>query len=197
MAESLGVFAAEAKKWPADAAHKWKVFCAVGELRLPSLHCSAVARGKAHWVAESSLEVRMRIIQHSHTSARITEFVKEDRVRVNIKVTPSLQYTDGIELRASIDDTTAAIVYLRLDDLRMIIDFIWHQGTVRQKELLALSPAQPNPVQGTASPRSQIEALLGAAHELSDAKRLREKPAKDTGRLLPKMPLPEHLRRKN
>jgi hypothetical protein len=46
MAESLAVFAAEAKKWPADAAHKWKVFCAVGELRLPSLHCSAVARGK-------------------------------------------------------------------------------------------------------------------------------------------------------
>jgi hypothetical protein len=64
----------------------------------------------------------MRIIRHSHTSARITEFVKEDRARVNIKVTPSLQYTDGIELRASIDDTTAAIVYLRLDDLRMIID---------------------------------------------------------------------------
>ena len=120
MAESLGVFAAEAKKWPADAAHKWKVFCAVGELRLPSLHCSAVARGKPHWVAESSLEVHMRIIRHSHTSARITEFVKEDRARVNIKVTPSLQYTHGIELRASIDDTTAAIVYLRLDDLRMI-----------------------------------------------------------------------------
>jgi hypothetical protein len=42
----------------------------------------------------------MRIIRHSHTSARITEFVKEDRARVNIKVTPSLQYTDGIELRA-------------------------------------------------------------------------------------------------
>jgi hypothetical protein len=62
----------------------------------------------------------MRIIRHSHTSARITEFVKDDRARVNIKVTPSLQYTDGIELRESIDDTTAAIVYLRLDDLRMI-----------------------------------------------------------------------------
>src|SRR5215471_21846514 len=185
MAESLGVFAAEAKKWPAGAAHKWKVFCAVGELRLPSLHCSAVARGKAHWVAESSLEVHMRIIRHSHTSARITEFVKEDRARVNIKVTPSLQYTDGIELRASIDDTTAAIVYLRLDDLRMIIDFIRHQGAVRQKELLVPPPAQ------------QVEALLRAAHELSDAKRQREKPAKDTGSLLPKMPLPEHLRRKD
>src|SRR6516165_3223365 len=196
MAESLGVFAAEAKKWPADAANKWKVFCAVGELRLPSLHCSAVARGKAHWVAESSLEVHMRIIRHSHTSARITEFVKEDRARVNIKVTPSLQYTDGIELRASIDDTTAAIVYPRLDDLRMIIDFIRHQGTVRQKELLAPSPAQPNPVQATASPRSQqIEALVRAAHELPDVKRQREKPAENTGRLLPKMPLPEHLRR--
>jgi hypothetical protein len=140
----------------------------------------------------------MRIIRHSHTSARITEFVKEDRARGNIKVTPSLQYTDGIELRASIDDTTAAIVYLRLDDLRMIIDFIRHQGTVRQKELLAPQPAQPNPqVKGTAPPRSQVEALLRAAHELSDAKRQREKPAKDTGRLLPKMPLPEHLRRKN
>jgi hypothetical protein len=140
----------------------------------------------------------MRIIRHSHASARITEFVKEDRARVNIKVTPSLQYTDGIELRASIDDTTAAIVYLRLDDLRMIIDFIRHQGTVRQKELLAPPPAQPNPqVQGTAPPRSQVEALLRAAHELSDAKRQREKPAKDTGRLLPKMPLPEHLRRKD
>ena len=121
----------------------------------------------------------MHIIRHSHTSARITEFVKEDRARVNIKVTPSLQYTDGIELRASIDDTTAAIVYLRLDDLRMIIDFIRHQGTVRQKELLAPPSAQPNPVQGTASPRSQIEALLRPAHELSDAKRQREKPAKD------------------
>ena len=133
----------------------------------------------------------MRIIRHSHTSARITEFVKEDRARVNIKVTPSLQYTDGIELRASIDDTTAAIVYLRLDDLRMIIDFIRHQGTVRQKELLALLPAQPNPVQATASPRSQIEALVPAAQALPDVKRQREKPAKDTGRLLPKMPLPE------
>ena len=140
----------------------------------------------------------MRIIRHSHTSARITEFVKEDRARGNIKVTPSLQYTDGIELRASIDDRTAAIVYLRLDDLRMIIDFIRHQGTVRQKELLAPQPAQPNPqVKGTAPPRSQAEALLRAAHELSDATRQREKPAKDTGRLLPKMPLPEHLRRKN
>src|ERR1700756_4353756 len=115
MAESLRVFAAGAKKWPADAAHKRKV---VGELRLPSLRCSAVARGKAPWVAESPQEVHMHIIRHSHTSARITEFVKEDRARVNIKVTPSLQYTDGIELRASIDDTTAAIVYLRLDDLR-------------------------------------------------------------------------------
>ena len=133
----------------------------------------------------------MRIIRHSHTSARITEFVKEDRARVNIKVTPSLQYTHGIELRASIDDTTAAIVYLRLDDLRMMIDFIRHQGTVRQKELLALPPAQPNPVQATASPRSQIEALVPAAQALPDVKRQREKPAKDTGRLLPKMPLPE------
>ena len=139
----------------------------------------------------------MRIMRHSHTSARITEFVKEDRARVNIKVTPSLQYTDGIELRASIDDTTAAIVYLRLDDLRMMIDFIRHQGTVRQKELLAPPPAQPNPVQASASPRSQIEALVRAAHELPDVKTQREKPAKDTGRLLPKMPLPEHLRRKN
>jgi len=54
----------------------------------------------------------MRIVRHSHTTARIVEFVKEDRARVNIKLTPSLQYTDGIELRASIDDTTAAIVYL-------------------------------------------------------------------------------------
>jgi len=27
----------------------------------------------------------MRIIRHSHTSARVTEFVKEDRARVNIK----------------------------------------------------------------------------------------------------------------
>src|SRR5262249_28166749 len=75
---------------------------------------------------ESKQEVHMRIIRHSHTNARITEFVKENRARVNIKVTPSLQYTDGIELRASIDDTTTAIVYLRLDDLRMIIDFIRH-----------------------------------------------------------------------
>jgi hypothetical protein len=116
----------------------------------------------------------MRIIRHSHTTARVTEFVKEDRARVNIKVTPSLQYTDGMELRAPIDDTTFAIVYLRLDDLRMIIDFMQHHGTVRQKELLAPPPAQPNPVQGTASPRPQIEALLRAAHELSDAKRQRE-----------------------
>ena len=139
----------------------------------------------------------MRIIRHSHTSARITEFVREDRARVNIKVTPSLQYTDGIELRASIDDTTAAIVYLPLDDLRMIIDFIRHQGTVRQKELLAPPLAQSKPDQATGTPRSQIEALLRAAHELSDTKRQREKPAKDTGRLLPKMPLPEHLRLKN
>jgi hypothetical protein len=140
----------------------------------------------------------MRIIRHSHTTAQITEFVKEERGRVNIKVTPSLQYTDAIELRASIDDTTAAVVYLQLDDLLMIIDFIRHQGTVRQKELLASPPAQPNPqVLATAPPRSQIEALLRAAHELSDAKKQREKPAKDTGRLLPKMPLPEHLRRKN
>jgi hypothetical protein len=140
----------------------------------------------------------MRIIRHSHTSARITEFVKEDRARVNIKITPTLQYTDGIELRASMDDTTTAIIYLRLDDLRIIIDFIRRQGTVRQKELLAPPPAQPNPqVQGTAPPRSQVDALLRAAHELSDPKRQREKPAKDTGRLLPKMPLPDHLRRKD
>src|SRR5215471_21524518 len=117
----------------------------------------------------------MRIIRHSHASARVTEFVKEDRARVNIKVTPSLQYTDGIELRAVIDDTTFAIVYLRLDDLRMIIEFMQRQGTVRQKELLAPPPAQPNPVQGTALPRSQIEALLRAAHELPDVKRQREK----------------------
>jgi hypothetical protein len=140
----------------------------------------------------------MRIIRHSHTSARITELVKEDRARVNIKITPTLQYTDGIELRASMDDTTTAIIYLRLDDLRIIIDFIRRQGTVRQKELLAPPPAQPNPqVQGTAPPRSQVDALLRAAHELSDPKRQREKPAKDTGRLLPKMPLPDHLRRKD
>src|SRR5215472_14606880 len=97
----------------------------------------------------------MRIIRYSHTSARVTEFVKEDRARVNIKVTPSLQYTDGIELRAPIDDTTFAIVYLRLDDLRMIIDFMQRQGTVRQKELLAPAPAQPNPAQGTRSPQRQ------------------------------------------
>jgi hypothetical protein len=140
----------------------------------------------------------MRIILRSHTSGRITEFVKEDRARVNIQVTPSLQYTDGIELGGSIDDTTTAIVYLRLDDLRVIIDFIRHQGTAQQKVLLAPLPARPNPlVQGTAPPRSQVEAVLRAAHELSDAKRQREKPAKDTGRLLPKMPLPEHLRRKD
>ena len=55
----------------------------------------------------------MRIIRHSPTGGRITEFVKEDRARVNIKVNPSLQYMDGIELAASIDDTTTAIVYLR------------------------------------------------------------------------------------
>ena len=139
----------------------------------------------------------MRIIRHSHTSARVTEFVKEDRARVNIKGHSKLQHTDGIELRAVIDDTTFAIVCLRLDDLRMIIDFMQRQGTVRQKELLAPAPAQPNPAQGTGLPRSQIEALLRAAHESSDAKRQHEKPAKDTGRLLPKMPLPEHLRRKN
>src|SRR5215469_1931484 len=114
----------------------------------------------------------MRIIRRSDTSGRITEFVKEDGARINIKVTPSLQYTDGIELRGSIDDTATAIVYLRLDDLRVIIDFIRHQGTAQQKVLLA-------------------------THELSNAKRQREKPAKDTGRLLPKMPLPEHLRRKD
>ena len=48
----------------------------------------------------------MRIIRHSPTGGRITEFVKEDRARVNIKVNPSLQYTDGIELAASIDDAT-------------------------------------------------------------------------------------------
>src|SRR5215471_13493914 len=118
----------------------------------------------------------MRIIRRSDTSGRITEFVKEDGARINIKVTPSLQYTDGIELRGSIDDTATAIVYLRLDDLRVIIDFIQHQDT--------------------APPRYQVEAVLRATHELSNAKRQREKPAKDTGRLLPKMPLPEHLRRK-
>ena len=63
----------------------------------------------------------MRIIRHSPTGGRITEFVKEDRARVNIKVNPSLQYMDGIELAASIDDTTTAIVYLRWDDLREIV----------------------------------------------------------------------------
>src|SRR5262249_24917197 len=158
--------------------------------------CSA--RGKTHWaLAESRQEVHMRIIRHSHTTARITEFVKEERGRVNIKVTPSLQYTDAIELRASIDDTTAAIVYLRLDDLRMIIAFVPHQAAVRQKELRAPPPAQPKPqLQATAPSRSQVEAQLWASHE-PDAKKQREKPAKDTGRLLPKMPLPEHLRRKN
>jgi hypothetical protein len=140
----------------------------------------------------------MRIIRRSDTSGRITEFVEEDRARVNIKVTPSLQYTDGIELRASIDNTTTAIVYLRLNDLRIIIDFIRHQGTVRQKELLVPPSGQPNPqLQDTAPPRSQVEAVPRARHELSNAKRQREKPAKDTGRLLPKMPLPEHLRRKD
>src|SRR5215469_17034447 len=60
----------------------------------------------------------MRIIRHSPTGGRNTEFVKGDRTRVNIKVNPSLQYADGIELAASIDDTTTAIVYLRWDDLR-------------------------------------------------------------------------------
>jgi len=140
----------------------------------------------------------MRIIRRSDTSGRITEFVKEDGARINIKVTPSLQYTDGIELRGSIDDTATAIVYLRLDDLRVIIDFIQHQGTAQQKVLLAPPPARPHPlVQDTAPPRSQVEAVLRATHELSNAKRQREKPAKDTGRLLPKMPLPEHLRRKD
>ena len=137
----------------------------------------------------------MRIIRHSPTGGRITEFVKEDRARVNIKVNPSLQYTDGIELAASIDDTTTAIVSLRWDDLREIVQFIRKSGTVRQKELLA-PPSTPNPhVQGTAPPRPQVEAVLRPSLELSDAKRQREKPAKDTGRLLPKMPLPPHLRR--
>jgi hypothetical protein len=135
----------------------------------------------------------MRIIRHSPTGGQITEFVKEDRA--NIKVNPSLQYTDGIELAASIDDTTTAIVYLRWDDLREIVQFICKSGTVRQKELLA-PLSTPNPhVQGTAPPRPPVEALLRPSHELSDAKRHREKPAKDTGRLLPKMPLPPHLRR--
>ena len=137
----------------------------------------------------------MRIIRHSPTGGRITEFVKEDRARVNIKVNPSLQYTDGIELAASIDDTTTAIVYLRWDDLREIVQFICKSGTVRQKELLA-PLSTPNPhVQGTAPPRPPVEAVLRPSYELSDAKRQREKPAKDTGRLLPKMPLPPHLRR--
>ena len=76
----------------------------------------------------------MRIIRHSPTGGRITEFVKEDRARVNMKVNPSLQYSDGIELAASIDDTTTAIVYLRWDDLREIVQFIRKSGTVRQKE---------------------------------------------------------------
>src|SRR5215469_13594160 len=114
----------------------------------------------------------MRIIRHSHTSARITELVKEDRARVNIKVTPSLQYTDGIELRAPIDDTTAAIVYLRLDDLQMIIDFIRHQGTVRQKESLAPPPAQPNPVQGTASQSAPGMAVTPAILSRTICRRL-------------------------
>jgi len=102
---------------------------------------------------------------------------------------------DGIELAASIDDTTTAIVYLRWDDMREIVQFIRKSGTVRQKELLA-PLSTPNPhVQGTAPPRPPVEALLRPSHEFSDAKRQREKPAKDTGRLLPKMPLPPHLRR--
>ena len=89
----------------------------------------------------------------------------------------------------------AAIVYLRWDDLREIVQFIRKSGTVRQKELLA-PLSTPNPhVQGTAPPRPPVEALLRPSHEFSDAKRQREKPAKDTGRLLPKMPLPPHLRR--
>jgi len=137
----------------------------------------------------------MRIIRHSPTGGRNTEFMKEDRARVNIKVNPSLQYADGIELAASIDDATTAIVYLRWDDLREIIQFIRKSGTVRQKELLA-PVSTPNPhVQGTAPPRPPVEAVLRPYHELSDAKRQREQPAKDTGRLLPKMPLPPHLRR--
>src|SRR5262252_2219617 len=114
------------------------------------LPCTAAADERRTGVVEPAQEVHMRIIRRSDTSGRITEFVKEDRARVNIKVTPSLQYTNGIELRASIDDTTAAIVYLRLDDLRIIIDFIRHQGTVRQKELLVPPSAQPSPqLQGT------------------------------------------------
>ena len=135
----------------------------------------------------------MRIIRHSPTGGQITEFVKEDRA--NIKVNPSLQYTDGIELAASIDDATTATVYLRWDDLREIVKFIRNSGTVRQKELLA-PLSTPNPhVQGTAPPRPPVEAVLRPSHELSDAKSQREKPAKNTGRLLPKMPLPPHLRR--
>ena len=78
----------------------------------------------------------MRIIRHSPTGGRNTEFVKGDRTRVNIKVNPSLQYADGIELAASIDDATTATVYLRWDDLREIVQFIRKSGTVRQKELL-------------------------------------------------------------
>jgi hypothetical protein len=138
----------------------------------------------------------MRIIRHSLTGGRITEFVKEDRARVNIKVNPSLQYTDGIELAASIDDdATTAIIYLRWDDLREIVQFIRKSGTVRQKELLApLSTPSPH-VQGTAPSRPSVEAVPLPSHELSHAKRQREKPAKDTGPLLPKMPLPPHLRR--
>ena len=137
----------------------------------------------------------MRIIRHSPTGGQITEFVKEDRARVNIKVNPSLQYMDGIELAASIDDTTTAIVYLRWDDLREIVQFIRKSGTVRQKELLA-PLSTPNPhIQGSAPPRPLVETVPRPSHELSDAKRQREKPAKDTGRLLPKMPLPPHLRR--
>jgi hypothetical protein len=137
----------------------------------------------------------MRIIRHSPTGSRVTEFVKEDRARVNIKVNPSLQYMDGIELAASIDDATTATVYLRWDDLREIVQFIRKSGTVRQKELLA-PLSTPNPhVEGTAPPRPHVEAVLRPSHEFSDAKRQHEKPAKDTGRLLPKMPLPPHLRR--
>jgi hypothetical protein len=137
----------------------------------------------------------MRIILHSPTGGRITEFVKEDRARVNIKVNPSLQYTDGIELAASIDDTMTAIVFLRWDDLREIVQFIRRSGTVPQKELLA-PLSTPNPhIQDTTPPRPSVEAVLRPSHELSDAKRQREKPAKDAGPLLPKMPLPPHLRR--
>src|SRR5215468_3978513 len=139
--------------------------------------------------------VHMRIIRHSPMGGRNTEFVKEDRTRVNIKVNPSLRYADGIELAASIDDTTTAIVYLRWDDLREIVQFIRNSGTVRQKELLA-PLSTPNPhVQGTAPPRPPVEDVLRPSYEPSDAKRQREQPAKDTGRLLPKMPLPPHLRR--